>query len=104
MKQLEIRLAVCLGIALSFQPAFAQNQPGGHIVNIDETKCTFTQTTVAESYLHSIEANTGDLEFDDPNCMGAEGLALEVNELRRAGIGLHALAIIAPYSVANCAT
>lgn len=66
---------------LAAQPAFAFNQPKGYIFNIDGKKCTFTQTTVTESYLHSLNANTGHLVFDDPNCMSAKGIAKGANEM-----------------------
>jgi hypothetical protein len=81
MKYMTIKIVASLAFALSVQPVFAQNQPKGHIFNIDGEKCTFTQTTVAESYLHSLKANTGHLIFDDPNCMSADDLGLEVNEM-----------------------
>ena len=53
------------GVVLAM-PATAQNQPKGHIFNMDGEKCTFVQTTAEESYLHSLKANTGNLIFDDP--------------------------------------
>lgn len=81
MKQFVFKLTAILTIALSAQPTFAQNQPRGHIFNIDGEKCNFTQTTAAESYLHSLNANTGYLKFDDPRCMSAKGLALDVNKM-----------------------
>lgn len=65
--------------------ATAANQPKGHIINVDGEKCTFTQTTVSEAYLHSIPANTGNLVFDNENCMNATDVALLVNQSMIAG-------------------
>lgn len=88
-------LSIC-GAALAL-PAAAQNQPKGHIFNMDGEKCTFVQTTAEESYLHSLKANTGNLVFDDPQCMSAEGLASDVNQMMIANF------IVRPYAQPDAA-
>lgn len=90
-------IAACFLIVLFVQPVFAQNQPKGHIINSEGEKCTFTQNTVTESYLHSAKANTGHLVFDDPNCMSAEGLALDLNKMMIANF------IVRPYAQPDAA-
>lgn len=80
---MKIRIFLVLAVfsLLSLQTAYAGNQPKGHISNIDGKHCTFTQKTKKEKYLHSLEANTGTLLFDDPKCMSADGLANDVNRM-----------------------
>lgn len=76
---------LALSAIASAGTATAANQPKGHIINVDGEKCTFTQTTASEAYLHSIPANTGNLVFDDPRCMNATDVALLVNQSMIAG-------------------
>jgi hypothetical protein len=81
MNRIIKNLSVAFTLALLAGPVVAQNQYKGHVINIDGQKCTFSQTTSAESYLHSLQANTGHLVFDNPSCMSAKGLALDVNKM-----------------------
>ncbi len=75
----------------------AENQPRGHIFNVDGEKCTFQQSTASESYFHSIPANTGTLVFDVPTCMSTEGLSEDVNKMMIANF------ITRPYSHSDAA-
>jgi hypothetical protein len=82
-------------VSLSASAVWADYQKRGHIFNSMGEKCTFTQTINKEAYLHSIPAETRHLMFDDPKCMGAEGVDKGVNEMMIANI------IVRPYSHAD---
>jgi len=92
-----VSLGLVLWSALAAQAAFAGNQPRGHIFNVDGETCTFTQSAATESYLHSLNAQTGTLVFDDPHCMSAVGIAKDVNEMMIANF------ITAPYAQPDAA-
>jgi hypothetical protein len=60
-------------------PIAAFTQPRGYITSSEGGKCWFNQTTDKRSRLHSLEANTQRLVFDDPTCVKASGWEFEFN-------------------------
>jgi len=57
-------------------------QPKGHIQNDQGQRCSYTQTTDNDSvYFHGLPGRMGILTFDDPRCMSASELGLDVNKM-----------------------
>jgi len=64
--------------------ALANNfQPKGHIQNDQGQRCSYTQITDNDSvYFHgTLTGRVGTITFDDPRCMSASELGLDVNKM-----------------------
>jgi hypothetical protein len=76
MRFITSAIALCTTFA---GPVAAFDQPRGYITNSEGAECWFNQTTDKRSRLHSLEADTRRLVFDDPTCAKASGWEFEHN-------------------------
>jgi hypothetical protein len=76
--------AIVFTIAVSHAAsASGEFQPRGHIQNDQGQRCSYTQTTDNDSvYFHgTLAGRMGTITFDDPRCMSASEMGLDVNTM-----------------------
>lgn len=81
LKKYVIGFIVCVVPISAFSSESFQSK--GFIQNDQGEKCWYTQTTQsASTYFHgTLKGKMGEITFDDPKCMSASEVGLDVNKM-----------------------